>query len=44
MEAMEWAVGSSLIQGIDDNLVPGGSATRAQLATIFSRFITNFGS
>lgn len=44
VEAMEWAVGSSLIQGIDDNLVPGGSATRAQLATIFSRFITNFGS
>ena len=44
VEAMEWAVGASLIQGIDDNLVPGGSATRAQLATIFSRFITNFGS
>ncbi|MBQ2297342.1 MAG: S-layer homology domain-containing protein, partial [Ruminiclostridium sp.] len=44
VEPMEWAVGSALIQGIDDNLVPGGSATRAQLATIFSRFITNFGS
>ena len=41
---MKWAVGSSLIQGMDDNLVSAGSATRAQLATIFQRFITNIAS
>ena len=41
---MKWAVGASLIQGMDDNLVPAGSATRAQLATIFQRFITNIAS
>ncbi len=39
-EAMEWAVGSGLIQGMDGELVPHGSATRAQLATIFHRFVT----
>ena len=42
--SMQWAVGSSLIQGTDSGLVPAGSATRAQLATILYRFLTNFAS
>ncbi len=40
--AMQWACGSGLIQGVDSdytmNLVPAGSATRAQAATILYRF------
>ncbi len=39
--AMQWAVGSGLINGIDGNLVPGGFATRAQVATILTRFLEN---
>lgn len=42
--SMQWAVGASLIQGTDSGLVPAGSATRAQLATILYRFLTNFAS
>ena len=37
--AMEWAVSSGLIQGYDNMLSPGGSATRAQVATILYRFL-----
>ena len=37
--AMQWAVGSGLINGIGGCLQPQGNATRAQLATIFMRFI-----
>ncbi|HWQ77253.1 MAG TPA: 5'-nucleotidase C-terminal domain-containing protein [Anaerovoracaceae bacterium] len=41
-DAMIWAVSSGLISGDDKgNLNPGGSATRAQVATILERFITN---
>lgn len=41
-EAMSWAVGSGLISGVGDNkLDPGGSATRAQVAAIFTRFMTS---
>ncbi len=46
LEAMEWAVGAGLIQGITATgqsgvrLSPKGNATRAQTATIFMRFIT----
>lgn len=41
-DAMIWAVSSGLIGGDDNgNLNPGGSATRAQVATILERFITN---
>lgn len=41
-DAMIWAVSSGLISGDDNgNLNPGGNATRAQVATILERFITN---
>ena len=38
-EAMEWAVGSGLIQGRSTTaLAPGGTASRAELAAILVRF------
>ncbi|MBR4171189.1 MAG: leucine-rich repeat protein [Kiritimatiellae bacterium] len=38
-EAMRWAVGIGLINGMDDGTVaPGGSATRAQIAALMQRF------
>ena len=38
-EAMSWAVDRGLITGVSaDTLAPGGSATRAQVATILMRF------
>ena len=38
-DAMEWAVGSGLIKGTSDTMVsPGDDATRAELATILTRF------
>lgn len=41
-EAMRWAVGSGLILGTDDGVLsPGGSATRAQVASILNRFVLN---
>jgi|GEM_PF-6183154 len=40
VSAMQWGVGSGLIEGRSDSLlVPQGSATRAEAATIFERFI-----
>ncbi len=43
--AMQWACGSSMIQGVADGdsmkLDPSGSATRAQIATILWRFCQN---
>lgn len=36
-EAMQWAVGSGLIQGMGGKLNPQGTATRAQVATILQR-------
>ncbi len=41
VDAMSWAVSAGLISGMDGQLVPGGSATRAQAATILMRFCTN---
>ena len=42
VSAMQWAVGEGLINGITDTtLVPGGSATRAQVAAILMRFCEN---
>ena len=39
MEAMQWAVGAQLINGMTDTtLAPKGNATRAQAATILLRF------
>jgi len=39
--AMQWAVAEGLLQGMDGNLVPDGSAIRAQVATVLMRFIEN---
>ena len=39
-EAMSWAVGAGLLQGRDGGLLaPAGQSTRAELATILSRFL-----
>ena len=39
-DAMSWAVAEGLISGMTETtLVPGGSATRAQVATILMRFV-----
>ncbi len=39
MEAMRWAVGSQMIRGrAQSELVPAGSATRAEIATMFMRY------
>ena len=38
--ALSWAVAEGLLQGFeDDSLQPGGTATRAQIATILMRFL-----
>ena len=39
-EAMNWAVGTGLINGMDGKLAPTEGATRAQIATILMRFLT----
>ncbi|MGI6752615.1 MAG: S-layer homology domain-containing protein [Anaerovoracaceae bacterium] len=39
--AMQWACGAGVIQGSKGNLMPGGDATRAQVAAILNRFIEN---
>jgi len=36
--ALGWTVNAGLMQGSDNNLMPSGSATRAQVATILQRF------
>ncbi|MDD7671403.1 MAG: S-layer homology domain-containing protein [Clostridia bacterium] len=38
-EAMQWAVGSGLIQGSNNALNPQANASRAQIATILMRFV-----
>lgn len=40
MSAMQWAVGSGVINGIGSNLEPAGNATRAQVATMLMRYST----
>ena len=40
-EAMQWAVGSGLIQGSGNALTPQANASRAQIATILMRFAQN---
>lgn len=37
-EAMAWAVGEGYINGMDGKLNPQGTATRAQVATVLTRF------
>ena len=40
-QALSWAVAEGLLQGFeDDSLQPGGTATRAQIATILMRFLS----
>jgi uncharacterized repeat protein (TIGR02543 family) len=41
VEAMKWAVGSSLLQGYAGNLNPTGTATRAEVAQILMNFCEN---
>ena len=39
VDALKWAVGAKLLAGVGNNtLLPGGSATRAEIATILMRF------
>lgn len=40
-DAMRWAVGADIINGMDGALAPGGSATRAQVATMLMRYVRN---
>ena len=40
-QTLSWAVAEGLLQGFeDDSLQPGGTATRAQIATILMRFLS----
>ena len=42
LEAMQWARAEGLITGTDANLLlPGGNATRVQIAAILMRFCEN---
>ena len=41
LTALGWSVNAGLMQGSDNNLMPAGSATRAQVATILQRFCQN---
>lgn len=41
-EAVQWLVGCGLMTGADGLLLPQGPATRAQVAAILRRFITEF--
>ena len=44
-QALSWAVAEGLLQGFeDDSLQPGGTATRAQIATILMRFCEGVGA
>ncbi|MBQ7901705.1 MAG: S-layer homology domain-containing protein, partial [Clostridia bacterium] len=38
-QAMEWAVGSGIINGSDGKLMAGNNATRAEVAAMLMRFI-----
>lgn len=45
LEAMRWAVAHGLIAGVTETtLVPGGNATRAEVAMILMRFMERFGA
>ena len=41
VDAMKWACGTGLINGIDGSLVPAGTAIRCQAATLLMRFCEN---
>ena len=40
VSAMKWACGNGIINGMDGLLAPAGNTTRAQIATILTRFLT----
>ena len=41
--AMQWCVGAGIIEGLEDGtLRPNGTATRAQIAAVFHRFLTAY--
>ncbi|MBQ6000688.1 MAG: S-layer homology domain-containing protein [Clostridia bacterium] len=42
-EAMRWAVGTGILQGADNALLPGVQTNRAQIAAILLRFMDVFG-
>ncbi len=44
LPALGWAVNAGLVKGNDNQLLPSGSATRAQVATILQRFCQNAAS
>ena len=37
-EAMRWAVGAGIVNGMDGKMNPQGEATRAQMATMLMRY------
>ena len=39
IEALNWAVAEGLINGSDGKLLPGDTASRAQIATVLMRFL-----
>lgn len=39
INALKWAIGEKIITGIDNRLAPQETATRAQIATVFFRFL-----
>jgi exopolysaccharide biosynthesis protein/predicted phosphodiesterase len=41
LSAMQWAVGTGLLQGYNENLNPTGTATRAEVAQILMNFCKN---
>ncbi|MEA4934568.1 MAG: S-layer homology domain-containing protein, partial [Lawsonibacter sp.] len=41
LSALAWTVNAGLMQGSNNNIMPTGSATRAQVATILQRFCQN---
>ena len=41
VSALQWAVGSGIINGKDGKLVPKGDASRAEAATMLQRFCEN---
>ncbi|MDR0889178.1 MAG: S-layer homology domain-containing protein [Oscillospiraceae bacterium] len=42
VEALQWAVGSGIMNGSDGALNPGGVATRAECATMLTRFMERY--
>lgn len=43
-EALQWAVGSGIVDGVDNSLNPGDNASRVVMATLFRHFCERFAS